>query len=97
MDNWHAEVKSQSEPDALCFLIGNQKDLENQREVGIDKAEKFKHIKQLDFFAETSAKTGDNVTETFVNIAKLLYQKNIQKILSTKRDHSKRGKRRGQS
>ena len=45
MDNWHAEVKSQSEPDALCFLIGNQKDLENQREVGIDKAEKFKHIK----------------------------------------------------
>jgi GTPase SAR1 family protein len=77
MDNWHSEVKSQSEPDALCFLIGNQKDNENQREVGIDKAEKFKQIKELDFFAETSAKTGENVTETFVNIAKLLYQKNI--------------------
>ena len=42
MDNWHSEVKSQSEPDALCFLIGNQKDNENQREVGIDKAEKFR-------------------------------------------------------
>lgn len=59
-------------------------------------AEKFKSIKNMDFFAETSAKTGENVTETFVNIAKLLYQKNITKILSNKRDHSKKGgKRRG--
>ena len=42
MDNWHSEVKSQSEPDAVVCLIGNQKDNENQREVGLDKAEKFK-------------------------------------------------------
>ena len=42
MDSWYTEVKNQSEPDALCFLIANQKDRENEREVGIDKAEKFK-------------------------------------------------------
>ena len=47
-DNWFSEVKSQSEPDALIFLIGNKKDCENEREVGLDKAEKFKVIKQLD-------------------------------------------------
>ena len=77
MDNWYSEVKTQSEPDALCFLIGNQKDKEQEREVGLDKAEKFKHIKNLDYFTETSAKTGENVTDTFISVAKMLYQKNI--------------------
>ena len=42
MDMWYTEVKSQSEKDALCFLIANQKDREMEREVGLDKAEKFK-------------------------------------------------------
>jgi len=73
MDNWYSEVKSQSEPDALIFLVGNKKDCENEREVGLDKAEKFKHIKNLDLFQETSAKTGENVNETFLSIAKMLY------------------------
>ena len=58
----------------------------------MDKAEKFKVIKQLDSFEETSAKTGDNVKETFLSIAKMLYKKNITKILSSKRDLSKKGK-----
>ena len=93
MDNWYSEVKSQSEPDALIYLIGNKKDCENEREVGLDKAEKFKVIKQLDAFTETSAKTGENVKETFLSIAKMLYQKNIHKILSSKRDLSRKGKR----
>ena len=59
--------------DALCFLIANQKDRELEREVGLDKAEKFKQIKNLDYFAETSAKTGDNVKETFISVGKMLY------------------------
>ena len=73
MDMWYTEVKSQSEKDALCFLIANQKDRELEREVGLDKAEKFKQIKNLDYFAETSAKTGDNVKETFISVGKMLY------------------------
>ena len=44
-----------------------------EREVGLDKAEKLKQIKDMDFFAETSAKTGANVKETFINVGKLLY------------------------
>lgn len=75
MDNWHSEVKSQSTDDALCFLIGNQKDKEAEREVGYDKAEKFMQIKELDYFAETSAKTGHGVNESFISAAKMLYQK----------------------
>lgn len=56
-------------------MIGNQKDKEAEREVGFDKAEKFKQIKELDYFAETSAKTGQNVNESFISAAKMLYQK----------------------
>jgi GTPase SAR1 family protein len=48
-------------------------------------AEKFKQIKDLDYFAETSAKTGTNVNESFIAIAKMLYQKEIKKILSMKK------------
>lgn len=66
-------------------MIANQKDRESEREVGNDKAEKFKQIKELDYFAETSAKTGDNVKETFTAIGKMLYQKNIEKILNKKK------------
>jgi Ras-related protein Rab-14 len=67
-------------------LIGNQKDKELEREVGFDKAEKFKQIKELDYFAETSAKTGQNVNESFISAAKMLYQKQIKKILNSKKE-----------
>lgn len=73
MDYWHSEFKSQSEPDALAYLIGNKKDCEDQREVDLDKAEKFRDIKGIDMFNETSAKTGENVKDTFLSIAKMLF------------------------
>jgi hypothetical protein len=40
----------------------------------------------MDFFAEASAKTGDNVKTTFMNVGKMLYQKHIKKILSSRKD-----------
>ena len=45
MDYWHNEFKSQSEPDALVYLIGNKSDQADQREVPVDKAEQFRLIK----------------------------------------------------
>ena len=47
----------------------------------------------MDFFAEASAKTGENVKNTFINVGKMLYQKHIKKILSTKKDQMKKGKK----
>ena len=47
----------------------------------------------MDFFAETSAKTGANVKETFINVGKLLYQKNIKNILNSKKNQQKKGKK----
>ena len=43
-------------------------------------AEKLKQIKDMDYFAEASAKTGENVKTTFINVGKMLYQKHIKNL-----------------
>ena len=62
-----------SSPDIKVFLIGNKADLEEKREVNRDNAEKYKNDYDLDYFIETSAKTGMNAKEIFVQAAKILY------------------------
>lgn len=80
LKNWFEEVISQSEPDIIMFLIGNQKDREAQREVSVDKAEQFRKEKGMHFFFETSAKTGENVENIFIMAAKMLYNNYKDKI-----------------
>ena len=58
-----SEIKNQSEPDALIFLVGNKKDRENEREVSTAKGESFAREKGLHGFFETSAKSGDGVED----------------------------------
>ena len=62
-----------SSPDIKIFLIGNKADLEEKRVINKDEAEKYKDDYELDFFIETSAKTGMNAQEIFVQAAKTLY------------------------
>ena len=63
--------------------------MEDSLEVPKEKAMKFKDDFEFDFFMETSAKTGFNTQELFVEAAKLLYKeydvlknspKNTQKL-----------------
>ena len=61
LQHWFSEIKNQSEPDALIFLVGNKKDREEDREVAVTKGETFAREKQLNGFYETSAKTGAGV------------------------------------
>ena len=63
-----------SSPDIKVFLIGNKADLEEKREVDKNEAEKYKEDYDLDFFIETSAKTGINAQEIFIQAAKILYR-----------------------
>ena len=60
-------------PDIKIFLIGNKSDLDDERIISKEAAEDFKNQYQLDLFMETSAKTGINTKELFVEVAKLLY------------------------
>ena len=62
-----------SSPDIKVFLIGNKADLEEKRVINRDEAEKYKNDYDLDYFIETSAKTGMNAQEIFVQAAKILY------------------------
>ena len=55
------------------FLIGTKVDLEESRLVPKEKALQFKKDFDLDLFMETSAKTGLNTQEIFVEAARVLY------------------------
>mmetsp|Transcript_8058 Transcript_8058/g.7134 ORF Transcript_8058/g.7134 Transcript_8058/m.7134 type:complete len:231 (-) Transcript_8058:50-742(-) len=71
--DWLKEAKQHSNPDILLYLIGNQADLEDDRQVSRDRAIEFQKKNKIDAFFETSAKTGNNVEEVFALAAKQLY------------------------
>ena len=74
IDLWLKDLKTNSCPDIKIFLIGNKVDLENERVVPKEKAENLKNEYGLDFFMETSAKSGLNTEELFAEAAKLLFK-----------------------
>jgi Ras-related protein Rab-2A len=82
--HWCNEVRTQSEPDAIVILVGNQADRTGEREVSREAGEKFSRDNNIQFFIETSAKTDMNVTETFIMAAKMLYKKHQNKIRKAK-------------
>ena len=73
-ENWLNELKAQANPNVKIFLVGNKSDLENERVVSKEDGEKFKELKNLDKFIETSAKTGENARNVLLEAAKLLYK-----------------------
>ena len=55
-------------------MVGNKADLDDKRKVPEEEAVKFAEDYEIDYFKETSAKTGLNTQEIFVQAAKLLYR-----------------------
>ena len=54
------------------ILIGNKKDLENEREVQFEEAKKYANEKNIEYI-ETSAITGEKCHEAFLEIVKKVY------------------------
>ena len=73
IETWLNEIKFQSNPETKIFLIGNKKDLEEKRDVSFETAEKFSKDNSFNYFSETSAKTGFNAQNVFIQAAKELY------------------------
>ena len=73
IDLWLKDIKENSSPDIKIFLIGNKADLEEKRKITKEQAEKFKKDYDLEFFTETSAKTGQNIIDIFYRAATILY------------------------
>ena len=65
INKWLNEVKLNGSKDICCILIGNKKDLEEQRQVKYEEGKKLAEDNNL-LFLETSAKTAENVQESFV-------------------------------
>ena len=71
---WLKELKTQASPDIKIFLIGNKIDLEGTRKITTEEAKKFQTDYELNLYMETSAKTGFNAKEIFVEAARVLYK-----------------------
>ena len=76
-ENWLKEIKENGDKDVTVILVGNKIDLEKERQVSKEDAQKFAEMNGL-LFIETSAKEAKNVYEVFkVSAEKIL--KNILK------------------
>jgi len=79
---WLKQVKSNSDPDCKVFLIANKIDLPD-RVVSSEEGMNCKKEHGFECYMETSAKTGVNVRELFVNCALSLY-KELPKYMKEK-------------
>lgn len=61
IDIWLREVRQNSDPDVVVYLVGNMIDLADKRTVPISKGTEFAKANRLNGFTEASAKTAENV------------------------------------
>ena len=70
LETWLNEIKSQSNPEAKIFLIGNKADLEDRRNISFKTGQQFSKAHSINYFIETSAKTGFNSQDVFIQVEK---------------------------
>ncbi len=78
--NWVKIIEDNSMPNVVKLLIATKIDLKEKREVSIKKA--MEYCNNYDWCKEivkTSSKSGENVEETFLTVAKNLLKRNLQK------------------
>jgi len=73
LTSWLTDARNLTHPNTVIMLVGNKKDLEDQRDVSFEEATKFAQENGV-LFVESSAKTGENVEEVFLKTAKLIFQ-----------------------
>ena len=78
IESWLNEIKSQANPEIKIFLIGNKTDLADQRQIPIELAQQFSKDHSFHFFIETSAKTGFNAQNVFIQAGKELYLTHLE-------------------
>jgi GTPase SAR1 family protein len=89
VEYWHEQIKLSSNDDIVIYLLGNKKDLQNNRVVdnsrGVEKAKQQK----MNDFVEVSAKTKENLTPTFKKFYMEIYHKNKKKFVEKRNKNLK--------
>ncbi|XP_049553378.1 ras-related protein Rab-4A isoform X2 [Orcinus orca] len=74
LTNWLTDARMLASQSIVIILCGNKKDLDPDREVTFLEASRFAQENEL-MFLETSALTGENVEEAFVQCARKILNK----------------------
>ncbi|KAL9697409.1 hypothetical protein quinque_000850 [Culex quinquefasciatus] len=74
LSNWLNDARTLASQNICILLVGNKKDLEEEREVTFLEASTFAQENEL-IFLETSARTGENVEEAFLKCSKTILAK----------------------
>ena len=81
VSDWLSEIRANSDPDVVIYLVGNRYDLQDEeREITPEDGERFMKENKLDGFMESSAKSGHNVEKTFAEIARALLKAYADKM-----------------
>ena len=78
LEFWLNELRVKANPDINIFVIGNICDLEDKRQITKDMAREFCENNKIKLFLETSAKTGFNAQNIFIEASKLLYEQQLR-------------------
>jgi len=79
-NKWLKDFTSYAKKNSDFILIGNKSDLEDMRKVESSDGKKLADEIQAVSFIETSAKTGDNVNESFLFLVKHILRKSGENI-----------------
>ncbi len=75
LNEWLKDIKNNTERDMPIFLIGNKCDLEERfKIINKNSGEDFARQNNLQYFSESSAKTGYKVDEIFEEVSKYIYK-----------------------
>lgn len=74
LEAWLSDARTLASPNIIILLVGNKRDMEDEREVTFIEASNFAQENEL-VFLETSAKSGENVEEAFLKCSKTILAK----------------------
>jgi len=72
LESWMNELRENNKAGISKVLIGNKSDLAEKRDVQKEEAEKFAESIKCKYY-ESSAKTGENITEALDEVARITY------------------------
>ncbi|CAG0913513.1 unnamed protein product [Notodromas monacha] len=71
LSEWLSDARKLASPNIVILLVGNKKDLEEEREIPFLEASRFAQENEI-MFLETSALTGDHVEEAFLKCSRTI-------------------------